>query len=72
MSKPVHPIVRQLRERRIRLGITQKHVGAMCGVTQSCVTDWEAGRKHPGIHKLQAWANSVNMALALMALEEDW
>lgn len=71
-KQPVHPIVRQLRERRIKMGVLQREVAVKCGVTATCVTDWESGSTHPNIHKLQAWANSLDMALTLMDLGEDW
>jgi transcriptional regulator with XRE-family HTH domain len=70
--RPIHPLVRQLRARRIKLGMLQRQVAERCGVTQTTVTDWENGYRNPNIHKLQCWANALDMALALRDLEEEW
>jgi predicted transcriptional regulator len=65
-------LVRDLRARRLHLGLTQRQVAAKCGVSQSCITDWESGTKTPTLHHLQCWVNALNMALALRDLEEEW
>lgn len=72
MNQPLHPIVRQLRRRRIDLGMSQKRVGEICGVTPSCVTDWESGRRLPNLLTVQKWANSLDMAVMVMPMEGEW
>lgn len=44
--RPGHGLLRTWRE---RAGLSQSAVGALCGVKQTVVSDWETGRKCPGL-----------------------
>lgn len=50
-----------LRRRRRQLAVIQREVAAHVGVTQNCVTNWEAGRSRPSDDNLRAWASYLDV-----------
>jgi hypothetical protein len=51
-------LVEILRQRRIKLGLSQRRVGFMSGLGTS-ICEYEAGRHAPTLPNLVAWANAV-------------
>ena len=73
VTKPLHPVVRALKQRRLDLGLTQREVAERIGVKQPCVSAWESGDRHPGLATIQKWANALDMALTVVPMDqEDW
>ncbi|WP_277973287.1 helix-turn-helix domain-containing protein [Pantoea agglomerans] len=50
----------RIHEARKALGLTQKQIAESCGVTASCVTQWEAGQITPSSDKIISLAIALN------------
>ena len=55
-------------ELRQRFGLSQGEVAAAIGVTASCVSHWEAGRRVPGTNSARRYARLLG---ALETADED-
>ncbi|MBD8159204.1 helix-turn-helix domain-containing protein [Pantoea agglomerans] len=53
----------RIHEARKALGLTQKQIAESCGVTASCVTQWEAGQITPSSDKIISLASALNCGL---------
>lgn len=63
-SNPL-PIVRELRDVRLRLELPQRDVAARMGVQRQWVTDVECGRSTPRLDLFMAYANALGFKLVL-------
>jgi DNA-binding XRE family transcriptional regulator len=52
-----------LRQARLDAGLTQWHLAVAVGVTLSCISDLEAGRKRPSITTLAGIADALDVPL---------
>lgn len=64
MAKPVDPLLRQLRARRLELRMTQLQVARLLGHTdKSAVSNMERGCKSPTLWTLRRWTTALGMDL---------
>lgn len=61
----LHPIVREIKKRRIALGLTQTSVAINAGVSKTLVCEVEAGLHKPGLDSLVGMARAVGLVLSL-------
>ncbi|MCP3885114.1 MAG: helix-turn-helix transcriptional regulator [Propionibacteriaceae bacterium] len=59
-----NPLIYQLRQKRIRLGLTQEQVAEHCGVSRGHVRNIERGYKMPSSGVLLQWAEFLREASA--------
>jgi len=62
------PLVRQLRAKRVRLGITQKELAARIGVFKCHLSEWELGMIAPQLPLLLAWLEALDFTVIDRAL----
>jgi transcriptional regulator with XRE-family HTH domain len=60
------PIVVELTNRRLNLGLSQRAVASAVGTTQSAVSEWETGLTAPSLSSLRRWCGAVNCRLDLL------
>lgn len=60
-----HPLVGQLKQIRLRRGLTQQRLADMAGVSREWWQDAERGCLNPSIHMLCYVAEAVGMRIAL-------
>jgi transcriptional regulator with XRE-family HTH domain len=58
--------VDRLHDERVKAGLTQEDVADWMGTTQSAVSEWEAGRTHPGVGFIDRWASLFGLHLDFM------
>lgn len=62
----------RIREYRKRMGLTMKELGAMVGVSESCVGLWENGRRKPSYEKMLKVAEILDCGIAdLLGADTD-
>lgn len=54
------PMLAELRQRRVALGLTQQDVAERLGIGQRNISDLERGRSAPTLHTLRRWAAAVH------------
>ncbi len=64
----VHPLVRQLRERRINMGWSQDRVAQFVGGGRSRVCDWETGKIEPDLRNFIRWTASLGWRITFGSL----
>lgn len=55
--------VDELRQARRRLGVGQREVAEMVGVTQGSLANWEKHHRPPTAEHLQAWASALGVVI---------
>lgn len=55
--------VDELRQARLRLGVGQREVAEMVGVTQGSLANWEKHHRPPTAEHLQAWASALGVVI---------
>lgn len=63
------PLVRQLRQRRIDLGLTQTDVAHKIGVSDYMVSKWENLMKMPTAFGLMCWCHALGVQMQVTASE---
>jgi transcriptional regulator with XRE-family HTH domain len=66
-----HPLVAELRMRRLLRGLTLEQVALTAGIPVSTLNGWEMGRYDPPLHRLGVYAGALGMELRLMHEEEN-
>ena len=61
----LHPIIQQIKQRRIELGLTQTSVAFFAGISKSHVCQVEAGIRKPGLESLVGMARAVGLVVSL-------
>lgn len=61
----MNDLIVQLREERIRQGLTQAELADAIGVNTSSLKAWERTYQQPGLSKAQAWAHALGRRLVL-------
>lgn len=64
-----HPLIDQLRHRRLRMGLSQRGAADRCGMQQSAWARIEAGRQCT-LLTLEAMARAVGLRLVLLTTAE--
>ena len=59
----VPAICRQIRSHRERLGLDQKTLAQLTGVSANAVSNWENGRSRPDVHLLPAICRALRITL---------
>lgn len=69
MPLNAHPIARQLRQRRMALGITQQALADRIGMSQSrlCSLEWSASP--PSFDRLRDWADALGFDVQILLAE---
>jgi transcriptional regulator with XRE-family HTH domain len=65
VSRPVHPIVAQLRQIRIDRGLTQGAVARRMGRARRTPSEWERGNYTPSVEAAAELADALGMTLTL-------
>ena len=60
-----HPLLEQLKQRRIELGLTQMEVDGKLGVADRLVAKWECGLRIPTMYSFSLWAEGLEMDVIL-------
>jgi transcriptional regulator with XRE-family HTH domain len=60
-KKPIDPIIRKLRERRIAKGLSQYELARRLGYTDGLVCLWETGRYRPRRQALVDWCTGLGV-----------
>lgn len=61
-----------IREARLKAGLTQKQLGERIGITAQSVAQWETGRREPKLKSLEKIADALHVSLAsIYGLSED-
>lgn len=55
------PIIAQLRDHRIKIGMSQGELGFRAGVDQSRVGQWERGANNVSLSTLRRWADALGV-----------
>lgn len=63
--KTVHWIVAALHKARLEDDMSREEIGDRLGRTGWSIRDWEAGRTHPGLMQVEAWAATHGLYLSL-------
>ena len=63
------PLVKQLRERRVQLGLTQTEVAHQIGVSDYMVSKWENLMKMPTAFGLMCWCHALGVQMQVTAGE---
>jgi ribosome-binding protein aMBF1 (putative translation factor) len=58
--------VRKLTARRNALGITQRALDEMVGVSNCMIAKWESGQRHPTAQSLIKWAKALGLRVELV------
>ena len=66
----VHPLVAQLHETRLRLGITQVDLAARVGVNPATIVNLERGHRGPHLFTAECIANALGLELKLVPKDE--
>ena len=69
MSSNVASKIRQLVQRRQDLGITQRSLDKMVGVSSCMIAKWEAGHRSPTAESLDRWANALGLRVDLVPVK---
>lgn len=62
----MNPVVRQLVDRRLALGLSQREVARRAGLAQSIISEGERGNHTPGLDTLTAWADGLGAEVRLV------
>lgn len=65
------PIVAELRQRRLALGISYRTLGQATGYSTSSIHSWETAVRSPAPDTLRRWADALGYDLALLARFDD-
>jgi transcriptional regulator with XRE-family HTH domain len=65
-STGVDQKIAALIKRRRDLGITQRALDDMVGVSDCMIAKWESGQRSPTALSLEKWANALGLKLALV------
>ena len=65
MSITTASLVGTLVERRKALGISQRQLDGMIGVSESMVAKWESGMRFPTTKSLERWAQALGYTVQL-------
>lgn len=63
---------RQIREARIKAEMTQDDLAEVLGVTQACVSYWEAAKRDPGVTDLLRIADALNVPSSSLLMSEQF
>jgi transcriptional regulator with XRE-family HTH domain len=61
----VLPLITQLRDARMRQGLTQEDLAHCIGAHASQISLWERGVKDPGLRNLTDWAQALGMEITV-------
>jgi transcriptional regulator with XRE-family HTH domain len=70
MSPAVQQKIQTLVVRRQSLGITQRDLDKLIGVSDCMVAKWEAGHRSPTADSLERWAGALGLSLQLVGADE--
>lgn len=62
---------RFLAESRVRLGLGQGQIAALCGVKQPQVSDWETGKDTPTFSQISSLAKALQVGVGEVAEQAD-
>jgi len=68
-AHPVHPLVRQLTDLRVRLRMSRLTIGKRTGYHANAIYQWETGTS-PTLHKFCDWANALGLDVTLTPKQE--
>lgn len=71
VMRDVDELIATLRKRRFSESKTQQDVADKAGMNRSSVTDYEAGKTHPGGFNLFLWAHALGFDIALIPRRRD-
>ena len=65
------PLLHQkIQQQRLQLGLTQREVAELSGISIRLIRELEAGRANPGLHQLERLATALNLTLTLTSQSE--
>ena len=62
---PLKPTIDQLRDRRVRVGLSQARLDELAGFPSGRVSHWESGMAQPSVASLVIWAEALGCRLIL-------
>lgn len=68
-EKEVRMIIDEMARRRIELGLSQRALGAKCGIPQSSIARLEAGKNAPNLSTILIIARELGLKLSLRKQE---
>ena len=66
-----HPLVAQLRQVRLDLGLTQVQVAEDAGMAQPTLNEYERGAVTPGLHTFTRWAAALNQQVEISPIPAE-
>ena len=67
----VHPLVQELRTRRLLRGWSLPYMEKLTGIPDSTISNWETGTYLPPLNRLTVWAAALGLELRLAHIEES-
>ena len=67
MNKPIDTettLGQRIRQKRLENGLTQKQLGALCGILEPAIRTYELNKQNPKIETLTKIANALNVPVA--------
>ena len=61
----IHPLIRDIKQRRINLGLTQTAFAKAAGISKTAVCEIERGHHKPGLDVLVGMAKGVGLVVSL-------
>ena len=63
--KPVHPVIKVLRQRRNKLGLDRYQLAAILGYESTSIRNWELGVNNPTFFSLLNWCEGLGVDLCI-------